>query len=1101
MKRMLALSLALTLLAPGVALAKKKKKEEAKPPEKESRMVTSTFSGLAWREIGPAIASGRISDLAVDPTNPKRYFVAVASGGVWKTENSGTTYEPIFDSQGSYSIGCVTLDPNNPHVVWVGTGENNSQRSVGYGDGVYKSVDGGKSWQKMGLENSEHIGKILVDPDDSNTVYVAAQGPLWRAGGDRGLYKTTDGGTNWELVLEISENTGVSDIVMDPRDSQVLYASAYQRRRRVWALLNGGPESGLFKTTDGGKTWTELKTGLPSVDLGRIGLAISPANPDVLYAIVEAQHGKGGVFRSTDRGASWEKRSDYVSLSPQYYQELFPDPHDVDRVYSMDVWMQVTEDGGKTWNDIGEYYKHVDNHALWIDPEDTDHLLAGCDGGIYETFDRGATWHFKPNLPVTQFYKLAVDNDEPFYNVYGGTQDNFTIGGPSRTNQQHGITNREWFFTLGGDGFQPRVDPENPDIVYSQYQYANLFRFDRRNGEIIDIQPQPEPGDDPLRWNWDSPLILSAHSPSRLYFAAQRIFRTDDRGDSWTPVSGDLTRQIDRNELELMGRVWSVDAVAKNRSTSPFGNIVSLAESPRVEGLLYAGTDDGLVQVQEPGSEEWRKVESFPSVPKMAYVDHLEASHHDDGTVYAAFNDHKSGDFKPYLLKSTDRGVTWTAIQNNLPERGSIYSVVEDHVDPNLLFVGTEFGVFFTVDGGGQWVQLAGGIPTVAARDLAIQKRENDLVVATFGRGFYVLDDYSPLRHIDEESLETEAQLFPVKKALAYIESYPLGLRGNAHQGDGFYAANNPPFGAVFTYYLKEGLETRTEKRRAEEKKARDEGKAIRYPSWDDLRAEDREEAPAMLLTVEDSEGHVVRRLEAPTSPGLHRVAWDLRYPAPDPVNLQAFIWNNPFAEAPRGPMAVPGTYRVTLARRLNGELENVGEPQTFEVVALGAGTLITEDYDALLAFQQKTARLQRAVLGSLAVASEARQRLDLLRRAIRDTPNATPDHHRQVRDIQLRLADLMVELEGDFTVARRSEPIPPSIASRVNQIVGSSWASTSAPTKTQQRNYQVAAEAFGSILEGLRQVIEGDLATLEDELETAGAPWTPGRLPRWEAE
>ena len=625
MKRMLALSLALTLLAPGVALAKKKKKEEAKPPEKESRMVTSTFSGLAWREIGPAIASGRISDLAVDPTNPKRYFVAVASGGVWKTENSGTTYEPIFDSQGSYSIGCVTLDPNNPHVVWVGTGENNSQRSVGYGDGVYKSVDGGKSWQKMGLENSEHIGKILVDPDDSNTVYVAAQGPLWRAGGDRGLYKTTDGGTNWELVLEISENTGVSDIVMDPRDSQVLYASAYQRRRRVWALLNGGPESGLFKTTDGGKTWTELKTGLPSVDLGRIGLAISPANPDVLYAIVEAQHGKGGVFRSTDRGASWEKRSDYVSLSPQYYQELFPDPHDVDRVYSMDVWMQVTEDGGKTWNDIGEYYKHVDNHALWIDPEDTDHLLAGCDGGIYETFDRGATWHFKPNLPVTQFYKLAVDNDEPFYNVYGGTQDNFTIGGPSRTNQQHGITNREWFFTLGGDGFQPRVDPENPDIVYSQYQYANLFRFDRRNGEIIDIQPQPEPGDDPLRWNWDSPLILSAHSPSRLYFAAQRIFRTDDRGDSWTPVSGDLTRQIDRNELELMGRVWSVDAVAKNRSTSPFGNIVSLAESPRVEGLLYAGTDDGLVQVQEPGSEEWRKVESFPSVPKMAYVDHLEA--------------------------------------------------------------------------------------------------------------------------------------------------------------------------------------------------------------------------------------------------------------------------------------------------------------------------------------------------------------------------------------------------------------------------------------------------------------------------------------------
>ena len=565
MKRLcLPLSIVVLLLAVP-AVAKKKAKEETKPEAAEKALSASDFEGLRLREIGPAIASGRVGDLAVDPTDPKRYFVAVASGGVWLTTNAGTTWEPVFDGEGSYSIGCVTLDPNDPLVVWVGTGENNSQRSVGYGDGVYKSVDGGRTWKHMGLETSEHIGKIVVDPNDSDTVYVASQGPLWSAGGERGLYKTTDGGETWNLVLEISEHTGVSDLVLDPRDSQVLYASAYQRRRRVWTLINGGPESGLHKSTDGGETWTELTNGLPSGDIGRIGLAISPADPDVLYAIVEAAGEEGGFYRSRDRGGNWEKRSPYVSLSPQYYQEIYADPHDVNRVYSMDVWMMVTEDGGATFQQVGEAYKHVDNHALWIDPADTDHLLAGCDGGMYETFDRGATWDFKANLPVTQFYKVAVDNAEPFYNVYGGTQDNFTLGGPSRTINQNGITNREWIVTLGGDGFQTRVDPEDPNIIYSQAQYGVLVRFDKRSGEQLDIQPQAAPGEDALRWNWDSPLIISPHHPHRLYFAAQRLFRSDDRGNRWTAVSDDLTRQLDRNRLEVMNEVWSVDGVAKNR--------------------------------------------------------------------------------------------------------------------------------------------------------------------------------------------------------------------------------------------------------------------------------------------------------------------------------------------------------------------------------------------------------------------------------------------------------------------------------------------------------------------------------------------------------
>jgi len=535
--------------------------------EKKELLSAETFKGLALRNIGPAVTSGRVGDIAVPPGKRGTYYVAVASGGVWKTVNSGTTWEPLFDKEGSYSIGCVTIDPNDPLVVWVGTGENNSQRSVSYGDGVYKSMDGGRSWENVGLRESEHVAKILVDPRNSDVVYAAAQGPLWSSGGGRGLYKTTDGGRTWSPSLKISENTGVTDVWMDPRDPDVLYAAAYQRRRHVWTLVDGGPESAIYKSTDAGASWKKMTNGLPEADMGRIGLAVSPADPDVVYAVIEAAK-EPGFYRSRDAGVNWKKMSEYVSQSPQYYSEIVPDPRDVDRVYSMDTWMHVTQDGGETFKKVGEKYKHVDNHALWIDPDDTDYLLAGCDGGVYESFDRGATWSFKANLPVTQFYRVTVDNAEPFYNVYGGTQDNNTVGGPSRTTTAQGIVNSDWFVTVGGDGFETAVDPQDPNIVYSQAQYGALVRFDKRTGETVDIKPQEGKGEPPLRFNWDSPLMISPHSRTRLYFAAQKLFRSDDRGDSWRAVSPDLTAQIDRNELKVMGRVWSVDAVAKNASTS-----------------------------------------------------------------------------------------------------------------------------------------------------------------------------------------------------------------------------------------------------------------------------------------------------------------------------------------------------------------------------------------------------------------------------------------------------------------------------------------------------------------------------------------------------
>jgi photosystem II stability/assembly factor-like uncharacterized protein len=1070
----------------------------AQTAEDQSPMISQTFEGLAFRSIGPALTSGRIIDIAVHPEDGSTYYVAAASGGVWKTVNDGTTWTPLFDDQPSYSIGCITIDPNDPKVLWVGTGENNSQRSVSYGDGVYRSLDGGKSWKNMGLGTSEHIAKILVDPRDSRTVYVAAQGPLWRSGGERGLYKTTDGGESWSLVLEISENTGVTDIVMDPRNPDVLVAASYQRMRHVWTLIDGGPESAIYKSTDGGESWTKVTEGLPSGDVGRIGLAQSPADTDVLYAIIEASEDSQGTYRSLDGGWSWEKRSDYVSTSPQYYQELIADPKRPERVYSMDTWMMVSQDGGASFSRVGERYKHVDNHALVIDPEDTDHLLAGCDGGVYESFDRGTTWEFKANLPVTQFYRVDVDNSFPFYYVYGGTQDNFSLGGPSRTTTAHGIVNSDWFVTNGGDGFQTVVDPEDPNILYSESQYGGLVRFDRKSGEAIPIQPQPPAGEEEPKWNWDSPLIISPHSHTRLYFAANQVFRSDDRGDTWTAVSPDLTDKIDRNALPVMGKVWSVDAIAKNASTSMYGNIVSLSESPLVEGLLYVGTDDGLIQMTENGGGSWTRTELPAQVPEHTYVSRVSASRNDADTLYAAFDNHKEGDFKPYLFKSTDRGTSFTSIAGDLPENGSVYAVAEDDVSPSLLFAATEFGVYFTLDGGTHWIQLKGGLPTIAVRDLAVQTRENDLVLGTFGRGFYVLDDYTPLRAVSAEALQQEAILFPVKRAWMYMEAMPLGLPGKSFQGDSFYTAENPPFGAVFTYYLQDSLETLKEERQSEEKRIEGEGGTLRYPSWDELRAEDREQPPAVLLTVRDNTGAVVRRIEGPTTKGFHRIAWDLRFPDSRPTRLSEPPRDNPFESPPQGPMVVPGTYEVSLAKRVRGVTTELSGPQHFVTEALGTASLPAEDKEALLDFQQQTAALQRAALGAARAVDDTRERLDYMEKAILQTPEADPALLGEVRTLRDRLDAIDVALSGDRTKARRYEPVPPSILARVENIVSGQWSSTSAPTETNRASYRVAADAFEPVLTDLRDLIENGLRELGQELNLAGAPWTPGRLPYW---
>jgi photosystem II stability/assembly factor-like uncharacterized protein len=1074
------------------AMAKKKAAEEAENGD-DTPMSAKTFAGLELRNIGPAINSGRVSDFAVHPTAHHIIYAATASGNLWKTTNAGTIWKPIFDKEGSYAIGCVTLDPTNPNVVWVGTGENNSQRSVAFGDGVYKSLDGGQNWENVGLEDSEHIGMIAIDPRDSNVVYVAAQGPLWRSGGERGVYKTTDGGATWERVLHVSDDTGINEVHIDPRNPDVLYASAYQRRRHVWTLIDGGPESTIYKSTDGGATWRRLTEGLPKVDMGKIGLAVSPANPDVLYAVIEAQRDKGGTYRSTDRGETWKRRSDYVSGSPQYYNELVADPKDPDRVYSMDTMLHITLDGGKTFTRVGEKHKHVDNHAMWIDPDNTDHLLIGCDGGIYETFDRGKNYRFFENLPITQFYRVSVDNSKPFYYVYGGTQDNNSMGGPSRTLYSSGISNEDYFITRGGDGYETVVDPTNPDIVYSESQYGGLVRYDRASGELVDIQPQEEPGEAAHRWNWDTPLMISPHSPSRLYFACQRLYRTDDRGNSWTAVSPDLSRQIDPNSLPVFGKIQSIDAVAKNMSTSNYGSIVSLSESPLVEGLIYVGTDDGLIQVTEDGGANWRPVDQVPGVPKLTYVSRLEASQHDEDTVYATFNNKKQADFKPYVLISRDRGRTWASITGDLPDREIVYALMQDHVKPELLFVGTEFGLYFTVDEGAHWIRLKGGLPTIQVRDIDIQRSENDLALGTFGRGFYILDDYTPLRHVSDEALEQEVLLFPIKDALLYAEKRSrVGSRGAT-----FYTADNPPFGATFNYYLKDGFKTLSETRIEAEKKALKAGEEPRIPTYDELRAEEEQIKPKVFFTVRNSDGEVVRRVDGKTKKGIHRVTWDLRYPSARPTSIREEEDRPPWARNPVGPLALPGNYTVTMSSNIDGVTTDLAGPQEFEVAELGINTFAADDPAAARAFQQKTWDLERAVRGALKWATEAESRLAHTRKALYDTPDADTALLAESQRLQKELDDILVELRGDRTRQQRNVNTPPSISSRVSRVVGSQWDTTSAPTQTQRDAYGWAADAFSNELARL-QTLATDLDAFESRLEAAGAPWTPGRLPNW---
>ena len=1054
--------------------------------EEKTLLQKTSLSGLSFREVGPALTSGRIADIAVNPKNNSEYYIAVASGGVWKTNNNGTTFTPLFDSQGSYSIGCITIDPSNENIIWVGTGENNNQRSVAYGDGVYKSLDGGQSWNNVGLKNSEHIGMIAVHPEFSNIVYVAAYGPVWSSGGDRGIYKTTDGGKNWEPILEVSEHTGFNEIHMDSRNPQVLYATAHQRRRHVWTYVSGGPESAIYKSEDGGKTWNKLENGIPTGDKGRIALNIHPANPDYVYAMVEGH----GFYRSTDRGASFQFMNDYNS-SGNYYVELVPHPTDKSTLYSMDTYLQVTHDGGKTWEGVPRENRHVDDHCLWIDPSDTDHMIVGSDGGLYETFDGADNWHFKPNLPVTQFYRVTVDNAEPFYNIYGGTQDNFSLGGPSRTINKSGITNADWFVTQTGDGFESQIDPVDPNIIYAQYQYGGLSRFDKKSGEKVGIKPLEGKDEEALRWNWDAPLLISPHNHKRLYFAANKVFKSEDRGDSWEVISPNLSQQIDRHTLPVMGKIQSVDAIAYDRSTSQYGNIVALDESPLVEGLLYIGTDDGLIQVSENGGENWRQVSGFPGVPQNTYVNAVIASLHDKNTVFAVFNNHKNGDFKPYVLKSTNRGKSWSSIAANLPERGSAYAIRQDHVNKNLLFVGTEFGVHFSNNGGKEWKQLKAGLPTVAVRDIDIQKRENDLVLATFGRGFYVLDNYAPLREINEDILEEDKHFFDIKDGLVFMEASPLGYGSVGFQGASYYSAPNPDMGATFTYYIKEAPKSLSGQRKEMEKEKIKNDEPLSYPSLDELRAEDREEKSYMLFVISDEQGNEINRMTKPVSAGVQRINWDGTHSSFASLESDGGPMTNPSSSH----LALPGNYSVEAFMVKDGKVSPYFDEQSFKLNWLNNNTFVTEAPAELLAFQHEVEQLRRKVNGLRQFKNKVSKTIDELKAAARNTPGANIYTLDSLRSLEYKLADIDIIFSGDDSRSKREFETRPSLNGRLGNVYWYSYNSTAAPSGSQKENFRIAEEQYNELHKEISKLSK-KVDVIKHKLIKNGAPYLGDELP-----
>lgn len=938
------------------------------------------FNGLHFRNIGPAVMSGRIVDLAVVEEDPVVFYVASATGGLWKTENNGVTFEPVFQDQPVHSIGDAAVHQKNPEIVWVGTGERANRQSSSWGNGVYKSSDGGETWLYMGLEETRHIGRIALHPEDPDIIYTAAMGNLWGPNPERGLYRSRDGGENWEKILYIDEDTGVVDAAVDPEDPDILYAAAYQRRRRPYGFHGGGPGSGLFKSTDGGDTWAELTNGLPEGDKGRIGISIYRRNPEIVYVCVEQgwrynastayNERRAGIYRSEDKGNSWTHMSDW-NPRPMYASQILVDPNDDQRIYMQNSF-SYSDDGGKTFTRVRQSL-HGDDRILWVDPRDSRHLIKGDDGGVGLSYDRAETWLYVTSLPVSQFYRISVDMRKPYW-IYGGLQDNGSWAGPSAVYRRSGILNEDWFKTGGGDGFVNLVDPEDPDTLYTESQYLGLSRFDLATRESRDIRPgdpkghirarrnwdawgpglpEPELGNAMAPANWDGPFIISPHHPKTLYAGTNQLWKSTDGGYSWSSL-GNLTTEVDRRELKIMDQRAEETTPSLDDGIPYYPTITVIAESPLREGVLYAGTDDGCFHVSLDGGGTWRSVAAdMPGLPKDAWFAGIEPSRFAAGTVYVTVNNYRNDDYANYLYKSEDYGRTWTSICGDLPEERVPRTLREDTRNPDLLFLGAELGLFFTLDGGTHWIPLKNNMPTAAFNDLVIHPRDNDLVLGTHGRGIWILDNIACLQELTPEVLASPAHLFTVETAemIRYA-------RERGHTGDMIFRGENPPQGAVIDYYLKYEL------------------------TEDDIR-----------LTVLDHTGKSIAELNPGRSQGINRVVWDLRYDDISGPSLD----EGERSRSLRGPLVVPGMYTVKL------EAGGAARTQTFRV---------KEDPRIETSFDERKEWTQN-LLDIAELYRQSSQELEAWSEQENGESSETEDRGRMLRELNSRIASLYYQVSS----------------------------------------------------------------------------------------
>lgn len=981
------------------------------------KVDTGTFGGMEARCIGPAVMSGRVAAMDIVDEERRTVYVGAASGGIWKSVNGGTTFKPVFDSN-TQSIGALAIDRKNTKVVWAGTGESWVRNSVSVGTGVYKTTDGGENWQRMGLEETERISQVLIDPKDSETVYVCALGHLWNSNEERGVFRTTDGGKTWEKVLYVDSETGCGGLAMDPQETKILYAGMWQHRRQPDFFHSGGPGSGLYKTADGGKTWKRITAGLPAGDLGRIAIAVSPSRPSRVYATVEAE--KTGMYRSDDCGESWQwiGSTGNVEARPFYFSLLVADPKDHNRIYKPGFSTSVSTDGGETFRAIANS-PHPDHHALWINPENPDEMYLGTDGGVYRSADRGVHWMFLKSLPLSQFYQVAYDMANP-YNVYGGLQDNGTWYGPSQA--PGGILNKHWNNIGFGDGFHAYPDPKDQDLVYVEWQGGRIQRMRKSTGESKDIRPMPADPNTKLRFNWNTPIHLSATRENTLYIGSQFLLRSRDRGETWEQISPDLTTDDPKKQRQGESGGLSIDnSTAENHCT-----IYCISESSRNADIIWAGTDDGNLQVTRDGGKTWKNVvDRISGLPKFTWVSSVKASRHADGTAYATFDGHTLGDKKPYVYRTGDFGNTWTSLV--APDiEGYVHVITEDPVRPGLLFLGTEFGLFVSLDDGANWARFEGKLPRVAVRDIAVHPREHDLILATHGRGVWIVDDISPLRQLTREVLESEAAVLLPRPAEIRIPA-----SSQEFNGDDEFVGSNPASGAQITYYLKN------------------------RHLLGDFRVE-----------IVDEKGLVVTTLPGGKRRGINRVGWSMRSKPPK-IPPAGSLVSQPFSMF--GPAVSEGTYTVRIFKgteTYEGRVHVVGDPRagyTAEDKELQNQTVMRL-YDML-------GRLTYVVDTILDVQAQANDRI----KKLGDASAAGAQAKALVDDLEAFRKTLVATRKGGMLSGEEQ------FREKLSDLYGAVNAFEGRPTNSQIQ--------YAGVLEGKLREIEGSLETrLGDPLTAVNA-------------